>query len=238
MKQSIGGTMLVHPLHTNLTLIEPNDLHIAHQGDQPPIVRNNYQTFTLIFNWAEIFLCQPHPQLGREGAVCPYTRTSLNKHYFHLAIHQEQEVSLATAKQQLLLYRNWFLTLEPIQPKSDAQYKAILLLFPQLANDHASQIIDTLQRELKPSFVEAGLMIGQFHAQCNEPGLWNEHFYPLRAPLPLLAIRHMVPTDFPFLRHNSAFLASYLRICGKQIPPKWQAIVKQQQKLLALPIED
>lgn len=229
--------MLFHPSHTHLSLIEVDDLQKPEEH-QPELVREHYQALMTILDWAKTFLSRPHPELGRDGAVCPYTRTSITRHHFRMAVYQEHDVSLAQVREQLLLYRNWFLALEPVQPKTEAQYKTILILFPYLSAEKASTIIDDLQRELKPPFVDAGLMIGQFHARCNEPGLWNTAFRPLRTPIPLLVIRHMVPTDFPFLRHDPVFLASYLKICGQQIPKHLQSAVQQQQQLLATQMHD
>ena len=42
-------------------------------------------------------------------------------------------------------------------------------------------------------------MIGEFHSINNSCGLRNESFYPLRTPIPCLAIRHMVGTDIAFM---------------------------------------
>ena len=60
-------------------------------------------------------------------------------------------------------------------------------------------------------------MIGQFYPGCAENGLWNPDFRPLDSPLPMLAIRHMVESDLPFLtretdppEERSSFLRSYL----------------------------
>ena len=52
---------------------------------------------------------------------------------------------------------------------------------------------------MKESFVEKGLMCGEFHETNNGSGLRNSNFYPLRTPYPCLAIRHMVPGDIAFM---------------------------------------
>ena len=78
-------------------------------------------------------------------------------------------------------------------------YKAIILIFPELPLEDAPEMIDDLQKRLKPKFVSEGLMLGEFHLNNNAPGLHNEEFYPLRTPFPSLAIRYMVPSDIVFL---------------------------------------
>ena len=65
------------------------------------------------------------------------------------------------------------------------------------------------------------LMLGQFHPlPPAEPGLWNADFRPLRSPVPLLAIRHMVPTDLPFLTSDRRFVESYREVFGDSLPPR------------------
>lgn len=91
-----------------------------------------------------------------------------------------------------------FKKMEPISgPK--AQFKAIILIFPFISLEEAPKMIDGLQRKLKPLFVSEGLMLGEFHKLNNATGLHNDHFFPLRTPVPCLAIRNMVPSDIVFL---------------------------------------
>jgi hypothetical protein len=75
--------------------------------------------------------------------------------------------------------------------------------YPCIATDEAAQYINGLQQKLKPSFVEAGLMIGEFHQKNDAPGLHNPDFRPLQSPIPMLAIRYMHESDLPFLSRPS-----------------------------------
>ncbi len=77
-----------------------------------------------------------------------------------------------------------------------------------------------VQAKLKNDFVARGLMLGQFHPHCDEPGLWNDDFRPLRSPVPLLGIRHMVPTDFPFWKNDKTLFARYLERFREDVPPR------------------
>ena len=116
--------------------------------------------------------------------------------------------------------------LEPTMGK-EAQYKTILVLFPDLEPSQSPGIIDTIQSTLKPEFIPKGLMIGQFYPSCEEPALWNHDFRPLRSPVPLLAIRHMVPTDFPFLKKDAGWLAAFLQQFGSDVPSRLQTAVRE-----------
>ena len=71
---------------------------------------------------------------------------------------------------------------------------------------------------MKDAFVRQGLMVGQFHPRSEQSGLWNEDFRPLRAPIPLLAIRRMVSSDLPFLLDSASHLSAYLDRFAPGIP--------------------
>ena len=91
-----------------------------------------------------------------------------------------------------------FLAREQMDNKIDI-FGAMVVIFPDVTNDEAPMVIDPLQHDLKPSFVQEGLMLGEFHPHSARPGLRNRYFCPLRSPIPLLAIRHMVESDVDFL---------------------------------------
>ena len=72
--------------------------------------------------------------------------------------------------------------------------------------------------------LDRGLMLGQFHPlPPAEGGLWNPDFRPLRSPVPLLAIRQMVPSDLPFLTGEVEFLDSYLRVFRDRLNDRQRA---------------
>ncbi len=183
-----------------------------------PLERNACE---MIVEWTREFLCKPHHLLGREGPVCPFTQPSLNRHLFWLTVVPDTEIHVEEASRAVELLRDWFFELEP-SSGADTILKTILIIFPELSHQKARVQLEALQRKLKPEFVKKGIMVGQFYEGCPESGLWSEAFHPLQSPLPLLAIRFMVPSDFPFLhgkRGNSGMLISYLNRFGTNIPP-------------------
>jgi hypothetical protein len=187
------------------------------------------ETYRSIVQWTRNYLCQPHDMLGREGPVCPFTQPSLSKHLFWLTIMRGGEIDLQAATDAVLEYKDWFFELEPVSG-SETILKTILIIFPELPHDKAKEQLEGLHKLLKPDFVRKAIMVGQFYEGCPESGLWNEHFHPLQSPLPLLAIRNMVPSDFPFLhgkRGNSDMLIAYLNRFGTNIPPEVKRLMVQ-----------
>ncbi|ALN55906.1 DUF6875 domain-containing protein [Lysobacter enzymogenes] len=169
--------------------------------------------------WIRNFLARPHPDVGRPGPVCPFTPTALALDTIWLAEIQDRDVSLDRIVELISVYRDLFGEIEP-RTGQVAINKTVLIVFPHLGDD-AAAFVDEVQQQLKPSFVDLGLMLGEFHASNESPGLRNPDFRPLRSPVPMLAIRQMVETDLPFLRRSldtaqvrSQFLRSYLRRLG------------------------
>jgi hypothetical protein len=224
--------MLSHPSEPDAFLLSIDDLD--HESAMPHAARACTTSLRTAAAWARDYLARPHPDLGRGGPVCPYVPTSLNRRLFHLTVcrirpGEDPNAHVATA---VAIYRDWFMRLEPLD-SIDAIYKTILILFPDVSSGKAPGVIDVTQARLKPSFVEAGLMLGQFHGRPPvDGGLWNADFRPLRAPVSLLAIRYMVPADLPFLRGDRRLLDGYQRAFGDNLPPRHQRQLAEERARL------
>jgi len=189
----------------DLTLYEPGDLTAS--PDHADLRR--------IVTWAGEFLNASNERLGRPGPVCPYTRASMDHHGFLLA--RAGGADVPAIESTVDRYRRWFLELLDRTDGAWAHLLTILVVLPGLDRTDPAPL-DALQRRLKDAFVREGLMVGQFHPRCAQPGLWNEDFRPLRAPVPLLAIRRMVASDLPFLLDSAGHLSAYLRRFAPGIP--------------------
>ncbi|WP_158835614.1 DUF6875 domain-containing protein [Streptomyces sp. NRRL S-350] len=180
-----------------------------------------------VLDWARRFLTTAHPDLGRSGPVCPYTQPSLRRGLFHLAVAEDDgtgagggggEGSDLPALVAELRARYDGLLAE-LTEESDRELLTVLLVLPGV--DRAdSTALDEAQRKAKDEFVEQGLMIGQFHPVCEEPGLWNRSFRPLRAPVPLLAVRKLLVFDLPFLTGDETHLNHYLARFAPEVPAR------------------
>ncbi|MEV4221104.1 DUF6875 domain-containing protein [Nonomuraea sp. NPDC049725] len=216
--------MLTDPTDPSRVLIEVSDLDGGHE-----LVRRYAEPLGHIVTWARAYLCRPHPELGRKGPVCPYAQTSLDRGTFYLAVCPG-EPDAAQVAEVLDGYRSWFQRLvapEGVSP----QFRTILVLLPDLPVDRAPAVIDAAQLALKTRYVEAGLMVGEFYpGPPPKHGLWNPDFLPLGAPVPLLAVRHMVASDFPFLKDDPAHAAAYLERFGERPPaPLREAVAAARQ---------
>ncbi|MCW5315755.1 hypothetical protein GTQ43_18635 [Nostoc sp. KVJ3] len=172
-----------------------------------------------IMDWVKNFLGRPHPNLGRPGAVCPFVPQSLKSDSIRFAVIHTKDLYPEQIEEIVGRYRDMFIEME-VKEQELAINKAFLLIFPDVHIEDVSQSIDSVQRKLKPLFVESGLMIGEFHQRNESLGLHNPNFRPLRSPIPLLAIRFMVEADLPFLVSPAdphlriRYLEAYLKCFG------------------------
>ena len=207
--------MLYHPADRTLYLIEWADLKVARPSD---VVRENAAALSRVAAWARDYICKPNADVGRAGAVCPFVETSIKRGHFYLSVCADPHVSVERASDRLSRYSDWFPEIEP-RSEPGSQFKTILNLFPQPNVAGVSLIMETVRARLKASFVARGLMIGEFHpGPPRQPGLWNSEFRPLASPVPLLGIRHMVPSDFPFLQNDARLVSEYVKRFANEVP--------------------
>jgi len=160
-----------------------------------------------VAHWAREYLCNPHPDLGRAGDVCPWCRPSIDLRLFWLCTIRGASDAGTWCDPPVLELIDAFHACAPGEGDS-TQFKTILAIFPDLRDCGE---IATVHARLKPSFLDSGLMLGEFFADCDKPGVRNRAFRPLRAPLPLLVVREMLEVDIVFLADRPEFVTAYLR---------------------------
>lgn len=161
-----------------------------------------------LLGWVEGYLMSAHDDLGRSGAVCPFTRQAAKLDTVRLAICEagprDEEAAFA-------LMRSSFLALEAIPAKpSMAHFRTVIVGFPGCDTPDGVAMLKRVQDRHKFYSLARNRMIGLMHAESDAPGLWNPEFRPLRSPFPVLAIRHMVEHDAPFAARHPLLLLPYL----------------------------
>ena len=206
--------MLTHSRDPAYTLIDVADL----DADPPPAaIVPHLDVLRSVVQWMDSYLCRPHPELGRPGNVCPYARTALERGTVYRTV-APAGVAESEARARLEVYRDWFAELSA-DAGPGRTFVAVIMVFPDLPAEAAAARIERLQRLLKPSYVSRGLMIGEFHdGPPDKPGIWNADFRPLHSPVPMLAIRHMVASDFLFLESEPDHVRIYLDQFAPSVP--------------------
>lgn len=211
----------VEMLYQNAPLIRPEKVESGYRfcyiepssGDELGPYQGDSEVLIPVMDFAYNFLAQPNESLGRSGAVCPYIGRSLDQNRFMLAVTNSRGEDKGNDLDLIRKYKLIFQSVEPIDGRL-ALFRTILILFPKVEPDQAHEVIDILQRELKPEFIADGLMIGEFHPMCQTPGIYNQDFKPLQSPIPLIAIRKMVQGDIRFLEGNDEYLAFHQQYFG------------------------
>ncbi|MEO3861966.1 DUF6875 domain-containing protein [Acrocarpospora sp. B8E8] len=202
--------MIIHPGDPALRLYD-----ITEVGD--------HRHLRAAAGWAREYLCNPHPDLGRRGPVCPYAQSSIDRNRFHLALRPGVPGTVDEVVSAVEPYREWFTELAP-RDEPDSLHTTILILFPDAYG--ILTVIDAAQKRLKDLYVPDGLMIGEFHdGPPDKPGLWNPDLRPLASPVPMLVIRHMVATDLPFLADEPEHVQAYRAIFGDHVPAHLRDVV-------------
>lgn len=174
-------------------------------------VAENIDAFRSCCDWIANYLAKPHADLGRAGNVCPFVAPATTKDSIRIALVRltESDDKRSQILNAVSYHREAFLALG--NSGETHMLHAILILFPDVQPHEAADLIDGTKEEMKATFVEQGLMLGEFHAQNPSPGLHNPAFKPLRSSIPMLAIRRMVATDYVFLDRSEYDAATRLR---------------------------
>ncbi|MFC9892197.1 DUF6875 domain-containing protein [Nocardia sp. NPDC127579] len=168
----------------------------------------------IIRGWARTYLTGHTAELGREGPVCPYVGPSIRRDLMWIGQIPGAHPRPAAVRRVLADA----LALFPELPPAEGGAAALRTLITALPDLNEYTLIDELHAELKTSFVEQGLMLGQFYPGCDQPGLWNKEFHPLDAPIPMLVVRTMMATDFPFLLARPEWMTAYVKKFAPGLP--------------------
>lgn len=172
---------------------------------------------TLLRSWVETYLMRGHDDLGRTGAVCPFTKQAARLDTVRLSISR---ATPDDEEEAFSLIRTSFAELEQIPCKPGMEhFRTIIIGFPDCSSADGFAMLQRVQKRHKFYSLARFRMIGYMFATSDAPGLWNPDFRPLRAPLPVLAIRHLVEQDAPFAARHPLLAVPYLikfRLAGLQ----------------------
>ncbi|MFD4799202.1 DUF6875 domain-containing protein [Streptomyces anulatus] len=164
--------------------------------------------------WLTGYITQPHVEIGRSGAVCPFVAPARRADAVETAVRLVgPAASLSLLKEVIRCGLEEF---EQFPWRvANPSLRSLLLVLPDLPAEAFGRL-DQAHAELKPEAVHRGLMIGQFHAACEEPAARNPAFLVSRSPVPLVAVRAMAVHDILFLGDRPDWFAEYHRRFGEK----------------------
>ena len=197
--QTIAAQMIAADAGAALLGVEAARVRAADAPDSP---------LSTLLGWVEGYLMGSHADLGRTGAVCPFTRQAAKLDTVRLAVSDAGPSDEVEAFAQI---RASFTELDAIPAKAAmAHFRTVIIGFPACSGEDGIAMLRRVQDRHKFYSLSRNRMIGLMHAQSDAPGLWNPDFRPLRSPFPILAIRHMVEHDAPFAARHPLLLLPYL----------------------------
>jgi hypothetical protein len=175
--------------------------------------------------WMKSYLMRPHAELGRAGDVCPFTAQAARLDLVRIGCSDaragDADLILTTMQEALRAF-------DAIACKRNMRnFRTVLVAFPNCAQGDDVQVLKQIQNRLRHHSTVFGKMIGCFEPNSQDKGLINPDFRPLRAPIPLLAIRVLVDNDAPFVLRNPLLAPIYLmkfRLAGmRRLVAAWRA---------------
>lgn len=198
--------------------------------DPPGSTAEAYQAVELaaireMAHYSRDFLTARHPDLGRPGAVCPFTAGALQRDLLTITAFRAKAKNKASLVDALTRLRRALIDCGRSDDPRDRIFRSIIVVFPFIAEGDAPRLIQEVQQELKPDFLRDGLMIGEFYPHCPAPGIHNAAFRALQSPVTSIAIRHMTPQDAPFMLQHPRHRELYEEYFGDEGRQRIQALL-------------
>jgi len=182
---------------------------------------------TAMARYAAEFLTSGHAELGRSGAVCPFTSGAIQRGLLRMTASDLETLDQGLLVDAVDYFRRTFREAGELKSDPSEIYRSIIIVFPALPELPGRTLIERVQKSLKPAYVDDGLMIGEFYPGCGASGLHNPDFRPLNAPVTSLAIRHMTIWDGPFMVEDERFVQSFRRRFGEEGAKRIAALQKR-----------
>ena len=176
--------------------------------------------FIQLKKWLKDRLCNGDPALGRKGAVCPFSKRSMRQRLFWISPYLKRSTNAAEVFSYMMKMRGLFI--ENRGDNSHEVFRTYVVAFPFITLTDTAELIDQTHAQLKPFFMNSGLMIGQFHDNCNIGGVHNPNFMALHSPIPLFVIRNIVLNDYLLLKDDPKYLKVYDDFIAKNYPGDYE----------------
>jgi len=197
-------------LVTNLFLVE--DL-----GEDPGAARlasRDRDALEAVADWITTFVTNPNVELRRAGPVCPFVPGALERKTLWLAPEQIDQRAVPDVVERIVDYKRLFLHAPPTDG-NDAIYKAIVVVFTDLSADRAPEYFSEVEQDLKvSSYVDNGLVMGEFYAGNPGTAIYNQTFRPFTPPVPFLLMRSTVLSDWKFFLDDDDWLTRWAERFG------------------------
>jgi heptaprenyl diphosphate synthase len=171
----------------------------------------------VVVEWLREYVSKPAKEVGRTGPVCPFVPPALDDNavrfdfFYDLDCREPERLRSVVVD----LLHEFEATAAPPNRAGTSLASMVIVLPDTDAQGWAA--IDALYPELKDVAIELGLMIGQFHPNCDERAVRNPAFPVSRSPVALLAVRRIAPHDVLFLHDDPRWFTAYEKRFGTNV---------------------
>jgi hypothetical protein len=175
--------------------------------DQTRAASHRSDALARLCDWVENYLMGSHPELGRPGLVCPFTRLARKHDTIRLAICKATPEDRADV---FAAVQCGYEMLDRIPATAEtAVLRTVVIGFPNCNSEEGLALIHQGQRRHKLHAAMHFRMLGLMHPASEARGVWNPNFRPLRSPMPVLAMRYMVEQDAALIANHRLQWPSY-----------------------------
>ncbi|MEG8179062.1 DUF6875 domain-containing protein [Nocardia terpenica] len=191
--------------------------------------------------WLTGYIEKPHPDLGRNGAICPFVRparlaSGLRAYRYHWLAGGDLGDMLQIFDTAMYRYRQ-----EDFGELKQTLRGLVVVISGLPPRDY--ELIDRAHADRKGDAIANGMMLGQFHPECPAPAAHNERFLVNQAPFAALAVRDMAFHDILFLNHVESWFLEYRGRFGhfydgnKRVDPHFRTLFDAAEARLAHKME-
>ena len=179
------------------------------------LAEDDLKALHAVADWTKTFVAQANKDLGRSGAVCPFTALALEHKTLWLAAERSAGRSREEVIDLIESYKRMLLTSQPVRGDL-AGNRTIMVVFTDLPAPHAKDFIGgALEPIAIPSYVNDGLVMGPFYEGNDGAALYNPNFHPFTSPVPFLLMRLAVISDWKFFLNDEVWLGRWARRYGE-----------------------
>ena len=192
------------------------------------LAQSDLDALHAVADWIKTFVAMPNKDLGRSGPVCPFVRGALERKSLWLAPEQIADRAVPDVVALMDGYKRLLLGAQPVDG-DDAIYKSVVVVFTDLAADRAKELLDDVVEQLGvPSYVDEGLVLGEFYERNEGTAIYNASFRPFTSPVPFLLMRLAVVSDWKFFLDDENWLN---RWAGRYGESGARALAEELRKL-------
>jgi len=160
--------------------------------------------------WLNEYIGRPHPELGRNGDICPFVRTALRKQRMSFVVADHIRTPDVTEIKSLVLFEAFRLLRNLDESDRFSELVTTNILLPSLKGD-AAAVVHDVHTQTKSSLMRRGVMTAAFYPGYPKPGIYNDNFPLYQSPFPVLVVRPMALHDIMFLSNDGAAFSEYHR---------------------------